>query len=237
MALSAINYVWSLSLEPTRKLLLMSLADYADELWVSWPSRRTLARRTGVSIKTVDRHLRTLEDEGHIAKIAQKRQDGTQSSNRYRIVRGGGDKMTPPGDKLSPPGDTGDEGGATQVSPPEPPCNPFNNTTTTCSHSEISLMLTENQKRYCALRAAWADSQGKITTSVSNYEAALRRQAAAGKLDTGDLEELEAWAARIEAARERAQKQVVSLAEAQRPRSQEEVAAAREALTSIFNSL
>jgi hypothetical protein len=44
-----------------RKLLLLALANYADESGVCWPSQETLARDTEQSVDTVQRQLGALE--------------------------------------------------------------------------------------------------------------------------------------------------------------------------------
>lgn len=68
-----------------RKLILILLANRADEQWVCWPSRRKLATESGVSLAQVGKHLLALEEEGLIRRVPWQREDGGQGSNCYLI--------------------------------------------------------------------------------------------------------------------------------------------------------
>ena len=52
--------------KPAMKLLLVALADRADESGVCWPSRNDLLLRTGMSFSTITRTARALEGAGWI---------------------------------------------------------------------------------------------------------------------------------------------------------------------------
>lgn len=68
-----------------RKLILILLANRADEQWVCWPSRRKLSEESGVSPAQVSKHLAALEEEGLIRRVPWQREDGGQGSNCYVI--------------------------------------------------------------------------------------------------------------------------------------------------------
>lgn len=89
------NWAWSRTLLPTAKLVLMSLADAADDYGVCWPSASTLARKCGISTRTVRRILHELVQCGLIRAEPQFRKDGSRTANRYVMALRRGDKMTP----------------------------------------------------------------------------------------------------------------------------------------------
>lgn len=92
------NWAWRQALTPTLKLVLMALADSADDQGVCWPSVSTLAKKCSVSTRTVRRSLRVLMDNGMLIAEARRRGDGSSTSNRYRLLIAGGDNMSPPRD-------------------------------------------------------------------------------------------------------------------------------------------
>lgn len=67
MSLEASVAAWSTDLPPAEKLLLLSLADHADERGCCWPSFDRLSDRTGLHRVTVIRLLRLLEGAKHIS--------------------------------------------------------------------------------------------------------------------------------------------------------------------------
>lgn len=89
------NWAWRQQLTPTGKLVLMSLADAADDHGVCWPSVPTVARKCCVSSRTVRRIMQTLIACDLLSAEPRYRPDGSCSSNRYRLQLGGGDKLSP----------------------------------------------------------------------------------------------------------------------------------------------
>jgi hypothetical protein len=105
------NWAWQQALTPTLKLLLMALADAADNQGVCWPSISTLAKKCSVSTRTVQRSLRVLIDSGLLTAESRRRRDGSSTSNRYRLLITEGDNLSPPrgaGDTLPSQGCQGD---------------------------------------------------------------------------------------------------------------------------------
>jgi hypothetical protein len=99
------NWAWHQDLPPTPKLILMALADAADDHGICWPSVPTVAAKCRVSDRTVRRVMRTLAAHGLMISAPRHRQDGSCSSNRYRLLLEGGDKLTgPPYTGVSTPG-------------------------------------------------------------------------------------------------------------------------------------
>ena len=111
MSIKAINWAWDAPLPPTPKLVLMKLADAADDNDFCFPSIPHVAAKSSVSERTVQRILQDLTREGYMSVEQRFREDGSRTSNGYRLRVG----WYPPV-KLSPAPDTGDTGVVTSVS-------------------------------------------------------------------------------------------------------------------------
>lgn len=88
MSFDATKWAWAAEVKPaTRKLVLLALADRADEKGNCHPSTNCIAADTGLNRKTVLESLRTLEADGFIT--AEKRNGAVSLyaldlSNQYR---------------------------------------------------------------------------------------------------------------------------------------------------------
>ena len=89
------NWAWQQALKPVPKLVLMALADAADDQGICWPSVATLASKVGVSTRTVRRVMHELISGELLSTEQRYRSDGSCSSNRYRLQLVGGDKLSP----------------------------------------------------------------------------------------------------------------------------------------------
>jgi Helix-turn-helix domain len=96
MSIAAMNWAWGQKLKPTPKLILMALADAANECGICWPSVSTLADKCCVSMRTVRRVMRKLIERRLLLAEQRYRRDGSCSSNRYRLKLEGGDRLSPP---------------------------------------------------------------------------------------------------------------------------------------------
>ena len=148
MSIRAMNWAWGLQLEPCPKLVILALADIADDKGEAWPSVRHLARKTCVSARTIQRVLRTFARD-RLIQIAERRvPSGRQTASVYRLAltaNGEGDKLSPSllidgsadtgrtTQPCHPPGDRHARGRVTQLrhregdtamSPLEPPLEP-----------------------------------------------------------------------------------------------------------------
>ena len=65
------------------RLVALALADRVNHDWQAWPSIGDLSRRTGLSERVCQRHLRHLEDAGVIARHGQRNIDGRAVSNLW----------------------------------------------------------------------------------------------------------------------------------------------------------
>jgi transcription initiation factor IIE alpha subunit len=65
------------------KLVLILLADWADETGTAWPRQSTIATKAQMSIRHVRDVLSELESAGLIHRVKTRRRDGRQGSDRY----------------------------------------------------------------------------------------------------------------------------------------------------------
>ncbi|MGV1016780.1 MAG: helix-turn-helix domain-containing protein [Fluviibacter phosphoraccumulans] len=81
MSISLMTDVWKLSLQAPRKMVLLALADNAnDEGTDCWPSVGKLVEKCSMSERAVQGHLAALEEEGYI-----KRHERLGRSNKFTI--------------------------------------------------------------------------------------------------------------------------------------------------------
>ncbi|CAB4185931.1 Helix-turn-helix domain containing protein [uncultured Caudovirales phage] len=89
---------------PSTRMVAIALADYANtDTGHCWPSIANLARRSGLSLRQVQRCLREIETEGWIERDGVHRV-GTNLwiwRKRFRVV--GDTHVTPPVTPVSPP--------------------------------------------------------------------------------------------------------------------------------------
>ncbi|SEO09340.1 Helix-turn-helix domain-containing protein [Pseudorhodobacter antarcticus] len=81
----------------TEKVLLLVLANYANEFGVSWPSQKTLADQTALGERTVRRVLADMERRGVIRRIVRRRGNGSRQSDMILLAAFDGRKPAPPG--------------------------------------------------------------------------------------------------------------------------------------------
>jgi len=98
MSIRAMNWAWSQKLAPAPKLILMALADSANDLDECWPGIAFVADKCCVSERTVQRVLQQFENTGLMVVTPRYTSAGRQTSNGYRLLLDG--KVSP--DKLSP---------------------------------------------------------------------------------------------------------------------------------------
>lgn len=109
-------------ISPTDTLVLVALANFANDEWSCFPSRGTLVIMTKLSPRAITLSMRRLEDAGYLASEARLRANGSQTTNRYILHLGAGGEFAAP---LNAPPPRQQVGGVGQRSaPPEPPLNP-----------------------------------------------------------------------------------------------------------------
>ena len=104
------TWAWATPLPPTPKLVLMALADIADDHRICWPSHRTLALKCTLSDRTVRRTLGKLHALKLLVVEPRLRKNGSSASNCYRLAVDapppgqivlGGDGQAAPGGRSS----------------------------------------------------------------------------------------------------------------------------------------
>jgi hypothetical protein len=70
---------------PTGKILLMCLADYADDEWKCWPSQKTISQEAEVSERATREWLEKLEAAGFISRTRRTRKDGSRTSDLIHL--------------------------------------------------------------------------------------------------------------------------------------------------------
>lgn len=89
MSVSVSNWAWGLQcVQGTTKLVLMALADSADDSGACWPRVDTIAHKATASRATVKRALKKLEEIGLLRRKERLREDGSQASNVYHLAVG-----------------------------------------------------------------------------------------------------------------------------------------------------
>jgi hypothetical protein len=110
VSLKVMTWAWSVHLSPTPKLVLMALADEADDDGYCFPSQRRLAAKCSITDRTVRRVLLELATKRYVSLQMRRRADGSRTSNGYRLACGD------PPDKMSRGTDTHVRGPRTTVS-------------------------------------------------------------------------------------------------------------------------
>jgi len=105
------------------RLVLLSLADNADEDGSCWPGHNYTARKTGLSERSVRRQISTLVTKGFLVAHTRFDDSGRQITNLYKLsmpALSDRDTITdiPGGQGVQGEGDTSDQGRGTPVTTP-----------------------------------------------------------------------------------------------------------------------
>lgn len=146
MSIAARDWALRQDLKPVPKFVLVVLADAANDQGVCWPSVATIARKVGVSSRTVQRAIQLLIYRELITAEQRYRSDGSCSSNLYRLSLEGGDKLSPapdrgdttPGHVRQGPPDTRVIPGTTIGTIREPPPRALETDSTDCGGGDNS---------------------------------------------------------------------------------------------------
>jgi len=118
MSIEIMSTIWKLAeIGGTELLVLLALADFANDEGICWPSLKTVSRKARISERQTGRVIASLKKKGYLSIQHRLTGEATYTSNLYVIT-----PVTltpPPGDNLSPPGDTHDTTpGDIAVTPP-----------------------------------------------------------------------------------------------------------------------
>jgi biotin operon repressor len=96
----ATAWAWRQPVAGSAKLILLKLADQANDEGTCFPSQKTIGRDTGLGKTAVKDNLRKLRDGGLIEAV-ERHVDGRQTSNGYRLLGGG--RIPTPGGRVADP--------------------------------------------------------------------------------------------------------------------------------------
>lgn len=85
MSVEALAWAIDLKIPPTQKLVLICLANYADENGVCWPGQKKLADKTGLTDRTVRTQLSCMEKAGLFTRRQRRRENMTRTSDEYTL--------------------------------------------------------------------------------------------------------------------------------------------------------
>ncbi len=71
MSVRVMTLVWEIELPDSEKLVLLALADCANDEGGCWPSMKTLAGKCSKSDRTVQAAIKSLVEKGHLSRIEQ----------------------------------------------------------------------------------------------------------------------------------------------------------------------
>lgn len=159
---------------PARKLVLLKLADQANDNGLCWPSYATIASACEVDRRTVIRHIKQLEKDGFLRVEKTYNKDaGKNYSNRYHLTIANGVKKSlvsedhHPSDKLSPPLVTKGHHPSVKLSP-EPINEPISiepiiesNTNSVCESTNKVAVLSEREVLVNQLFNKWLELSGQ----------------------------------------------------------------------------
>lgn len=106
MSIRATNYAFSIGgISPTQKLILLTIADSADDLGHCRPSKGRIALYTGVSERTVQRAIKFFVSQNILTKQSRFTQERRQTSNLYifTFIKREGDILSPSKKKYKKP--------------------------------------------------------------------------------------------------------------------------------------
>ena len=80
------NDIFKLKLKPRDFTVLACLIKHSNNVYICFPSYRTIAKECSISEKTVGQSLKMLSNKRLIKISNRKRDDGSKSSNLYHII-------------------------------------------------------------------------------------------------------------------------------------------------------
>lgn len=169
------NWAWEQTLPPVPKLVLMALADNADDHGYCWPKMKTIAAKCSTSERTVQRTIKTLLAAGLLKKDARFSASGRQVSNGYTLALTYPDKLSPSPKCNQGEGDTCVTPGVTQLcqgegdkamSPLEPPYEPSYESSVQPTAKLSRLSTLESQQVAQLISSIPADQQEAITNQL-----------------------------------------------------------------------
>ena len=92
MSIRLMEDVFRSDLSGTRKLILLALADNANDSGFCWPNQETIARKASISTRNLRTHLHALEADGWLSVLALGNGRGHSSEYLLNVARIKGEK-------------------------------------------------------------------------------------------------------------------------------------------------
>lgn len=86
MSNDLLTLAWGVRLSAGAKVLLVALADRANEDGECWPSRSTLAQMTGLAMSSVSEHLGVLKSAGLVSQARRRHESAVYTVDREALV-------------------------------------------------------------------------------------------------------------------------------------------------------
>ena len=80
------NRISDYRLKPRDHAVYCCLVKHSDKNGICFPSRRLIAEECCIDKKTVDTAIQSLEKAGLVKKKKRRRQDGSNTSNLYKVT-------------------------------------------------------------------------------------------------------------------------------------------------------
>lgn len=77
--------LYSADITANAKLVYVVIQSHVDDRGTAYPSRETIAAEAGLSVATVKRAVRELQQIGVVAAVPRRDRAGRQASNLYRV--------------------------------------------------------------------------------------------------------------------------------------------------------
>lgn len=85
MSVSTMAWAWKQKCSPTEKLILLALADHANDDGRCWPGMEHIAEKTGFTRRSVINSVRALQEKG-ILGVTKRASGGFKKSNLYTLL-------------------------------------------------------------------------------------------------------------------------------------------------------
>jgi hypothetical protein len=85
MSLKVMSWAWTIALAPTPKLVLMALADEADDRGFCFPSQRRIAEKCNITERSVRRMIGVLASKQYLS-VVQRFYKRARTSNGYQLA-------------------------------------------------------------------------------------------------------------------------------------------------------
>ena len=89
MSVKALSWAFDQPIGGNEKVVLLVLADFADEKGRAYPGQATIATKAHIVEKTVGRVIRKLEEGGYLRREERRRPDGSRTSDLYHLAVNG----------------------------------------------------------------------------------------------------------------------------------------------------